>query len=91
MKNNNTLLENAHKMIYGESAELKEAARSGATKKILADIDNFSKEEFKQFLLAFADHMEESSKYARKNTGASEESIKAVSKYLYAAAEAFKI
>jgi hypothetical protein len=75
---------------YANKAKLEEAARSSATKSILDSIDNFSKEEFKQFLLAFADHMEETSKYARKNTGASAESIKAVSKYLYSAAEAFK-
>jgi len=71
--------------------KLDEAVATTNVKKLIDDIDNLSKEEFKQFLLAFADHMDETSKYARTNTGASRESIKAVSTYLYSAAEAFKI
>jgi hypothetical protein len=71
--------------------KLNEAVTTTNIKKLIDDIDDLSKEEFKQFLLAFADHMDETSKYARTNTGASRESIKAVSTYLYSAAEAFKI
>ena len=71
--------------------KLNEAVTTTNVKKLIDDIDDLSKEEFKQFLLAFADHMDETSKYARTNTGASIESIKAVSTYLYSAAKAFKI
>jgi len=73
------------------SDSLYEAAATADIKKLINAIDDLSKEEFKQFLLVFADHMDETSKYARTNTGASKESIKAVSNHLADAAEAFKI
>jgi hypothetical protein len=71
--------------------KLDEAVATADIKKLINGIDDLSKEDFKQFLLVFADHMDETSKYARTNTGASRESIKAVSNYLASAAEAFKI
>ena len=71
-------------------SQLNEAVATADIKKLIDGIDDLSKEDFKQFLLVFADHMDETSKYARTNTGASRESIKAVSTYLYSAAEAFK-
>ena len=71
--------------------KLDEEVATTNVKKLIDDIDDLSKEEFKQFLLAFADHMDETSKYARTNSGVPKESIKQVSTYLYSAAEAFKI
>jgi 5'-3' exonuclease len=68
--------------------ECLQEAQSAITKRLLDEIDNLNRSQFKEFLLAFADHMKEMSKYAssREHKGNPRDVIKKISDRLYDAA-----
>jgi hypothetical protein len=86
-----TLVEAATLILQGKTPdESLQEAQSTIVNRLLAEIDNLNRSQMQEFLLAFADHMDEMTKYAssRDQKGNPREVIKKISDHLYDAARA---
>jgi hypothetical protein len=88
---NDSLVSAAATILEGKTHdECLQEAQSAIIKRLLSEIDNLNRSQMQEFLLAFADHMDEMTKYAssRDHKGNPKDVIKKISDHLYDAARA---
>lgn len=86
---NDSLVSAAATILEGKTSDgCLQEAQSAITKRLLDEIDNLNRSQMQEFLLAFADHMDEMTKYAssRDHKGNPRDVIKKISDHLYDAA-----